>query len=210
MWDVVDHSFGQLDYEPGWVQSLQRRLARAMVDAMADYLRDREGEGFVLAGVEQGFQMRFGRAIVRGVIDRIEVTPENTLLVVDLKTGQHVTDAGVVDNPQMFAYQLALQSPELLVELGRADMAPADMEVADMAQAGAVLLFVKSGVGGKRYRLATQAPLDDAAKEAFLERLDKAVAIICAAEFAGAPRVFGSGGHSRHRWHFVGQVCGDV
>jgi len=210
MWEVVDHSFGQLDYEPGWVQSLQRRLARAMVDAMADYLRDREGEGFVLAGVEQGFQMRFGRAIVRGVIDRIEVTPENTLLVVDLKTGQHVTDAGVVDNPQMFAYQLALQSPELLVELGRADMAPADMEVADMAQAGAVLLFVKSGVGGKRYRLATQAPLDDAAKEAFLERLDKAVAIICAAEFAGAPRVFGSGGHSRHRWHFVGQVCGDV
>jgi RecB family exonuclease len=167
---------------------------------MADYLRDREGEGFVLAGVEQGFQMRFGRAIVRGVIDRIEVTPENTLLVVDLKTGQHVTDAGVVDNPQMFAYQLALQSPELLVELGRADM----------ASGGAVLLFVKSGVGGKRYRLATQAPLDDAAKEAFLERLDKAVAIICAAEFAGAPRVFGSGGHSRHRWHFVGQVCGDV
>lgn len=200
LWAVVDHSFAQLDYEPGWVEALHRRSARAMVEAMADYVRDREGEGFALAGVEQGFQMRFGRAVVRGMIDRIEVTPEQKLLVVDLKTGQHVTDAGVVDNPQMFAYQLALQSPELLAEMGRTDM----------ESAGAVLLFVKSGVGGKRYRLATQAALDDAGREAFIERLDKAVAIICAAEFAGEPRVFGNGGASRHRWHFVGQVCGDV
>jgi RecB family exonuclease len=200
LWAAVDHSFGQLDYEPGWVESLQRRSARAMVDAMADYVRDRESDGFTLAGVEQGFRMQFGRATVRGMIDRIEVTPEQKLLVVDLKTGQHVTDSGVVDNPQMFAYQLALQNPELLAEMGRADM----------ENAGAVLLFVKSGVGGKRYRLATQAPLDDTGREAFVERLDKAVAIICAAEFSGEPRVFGAGGHSKHRWHFVGQVCGDV
>lgn len=200
LWAVVDQSFGQLDYEPGWVSSVQRRSARAMVEAMADYVRDRQGEGFALAGVEQGFQMHFGRAIVRGMIDRIEVTPEQQLLVVDLKTGQHVTDAGVVDNPQMFAYQLALESPELRAQMG----------LAEIDNAGAVLLFVKSGVGGKRYRLATQAPLDDAGREAFVERLDKAVAIICAAEFAGEPRVFGAGGHSRHRWHFVGQVCGDV
>jgi superfamily I DNA/RNA helicase/RecB family exonuclease len=200
LWAAVDHSFGQLDYEPGWVESLQRRSARAMVEAMADYVRDRESDGFTLAGVEQGFRMQFGRATVRGMIDRIEVTPEQKLLVVDLKTGQHVTDSGVVDNPQMFAYQLALQNPELLAEMGRADM----------ENAGAVLLFVKSGVGGKRYRLATQAPLDDTGREAFVERLDKAVAIICAAEFSGEPRVFGAGGHSKHRWHFVGQVCGDV
>ena len=200
LWAVVDQSFGQLDYEPGWVLSVQRRSARAMVEAMADYVRDREGEGFALSGVEQGFQMHFGRAVVRGMIDRIEVTPDQKLLVVDLKTGQYVTDAGVVDNPQMFAYQLALQSPELRAQMG----------LADMENAGAVLLFVKSGVGGKRYRLATQAPLDDTGREAFVERLDKAVAVICAAEFAGEPRVFGAGGHSRHRWHFVGQVCGDV
>jgi superfamily I DNA/RNA helicase/RecB family exonuclease len=200
LWAVVDQSFGQLDYEPGWVLSVQRRSARVMVEAMADYVRDREGEGFALSGVEQGFQMHFGRAVVRGMIDRIEVTPDQKLLVVDLKTGQYVTDAGVVDNPQMFAYQLALQSPELRAQMG----------LADMENAGAVLLFVKSGVGGKRYRLATQAPLDDTGREAFVERLDKAVAVICAAEFAGEPRVFGAGGHSRHRWHFVGQVCGDV
>ena len=200
LWAVVEHSFGQLDYEPGWVESLQRRSARAMVEAMADYVRDRESDGFTLAGVEKGFQMQFGRAVVRGMIDRIEVTPDQKLLVVDLKTGQHVTDAGVVDNPQMFAYQLALQSPELLGDLGQSDT----------ESAGAVLLFVKSGVGGKSYRLATQAPLDDAGRAAFVERLDKAVALICAAEFTGEPRVFGNGGASRHRWHFVGQVCGDV
>lgn len=200
LWAVVEHSFGQLDYEPGWVDSVQRRAARAMVEAMADYVRDREAEGFALAGVEQGFQLQFGRALVRGVIDRVEVTPDQKLLVVDLKTGQHVTDAGVVDNPQMFAYQLALANPELVAALGRGDL----------EHAGAVLLFVKSGVGGKSYRLATQAPMDDAAREAFVERLDRAVAIICATEFAGGPRIFGSGGHSRHRWHFVGQVCGDV
>lgn len=202
LWAVVDHSFGQLEYESGWVEAVQRRVAKGMVEALADYLRDRAEQGFTLLGTEEGFQMRIGRAVVRGVIDRIELTPDNTVLVVDLKTGRHTTDAGVVDNPQMFAYQMALAEPELLARLGGSENTG--------TSAGAMLLFVKSGVGGKRYRCATQEPIGEEATAAFLQRAERAVSLVCAAEFGGGPRVFGAGGHSRHRWHFVGQVCGDV
>jgi superfamily I DNA/RNA helicase/RecB family exonuclease len=199
LWSVVDASFAQLDYDAGWVEAYQRRIARGMVEALADYLADRRLEGYETLGIEQRFDLRLGRAVVRGVIDRIELTPEKKLLVVDLKTGRHVTDSAVVDNPQMLTYQLALENEELLATLNRA---PTE-------SAGAVLLFVKSGVRGKAYRFATQEPVTDEARALFLERLETAVSLISAASFSGSPRLFGGSSHSKHRWHFVGQVCGD-
>jgi RecB family exonuclease len=199
LWEVVDTSFAQLNYDAGWVDSFHRRVARRMVEALADYIRDRGVQGFRVAGTEARFEVRSGRAVVRGVIDRVEVTPDNTLLVVDLKTGNYLTDSAVVDNPQMSSYQMALESPELLGELG----------LESMPSAGAVLLFVKSGLGGKSYRFATQEPLDSQAREKFFERLEHAVTLISASSFTGGPRIFGRNTHSRHRWHFVGQVCGD-
>jgi len=199
LWAVVEASFGQLDYDAGWVEAYQRRIARGMVDALASYISDRRTEGFVTLGTEQKFGLQVGRAAIRGVIDRIELTPDKKLLVVDVKTGRHVTDSAVVDNPQMMSYQLALENPELLAAI---NSGPTD-------SAGAALLFVKSGVRGKTYRFATQAPLNDEQKEHFLARLERAVSVISAAEFTGGPRLFGGRSHSNHRWHFVGQVCGD-
>jgi RecB family exonuclease len=199
LWSVVDASFAQLDYDAGWVEAYQRRIARGMVEALADYLADRRREGYETLGIEQRFELRVGRAVVRGVIDRIELTPEKKLLVVDLKTGRHVTDSAVIDNPQMLTYQLALENEELLVALNRV---PTE-------SAGAMLLFVKSGVRGKSYRFATQEPVSEEARAAFLERLEAAVSVMSAASFSGGPRLFGGSSHSRHRWHFVGQVCGD-
>lgn len=199
LWSVVEKSFSQLDYDAGWVEAYQRRIARGMVDALASYIDDRRIEGYTTVGVEQKFVLREGRALIRGVVDRIEVTPENKLVVVDLKTGRFVTDSAVADNPQMMSYQLAVEDPELLAAIGSA---PAE-------RAGAIVLFVKSGVRGKTYRYATQPPLTEADRELFVARLERAVSVISAAEFTGSPRLFGGKSHSRHRWHFVGQVCGD-
>lgn len=200
LWAVVDRSFSQLEYEAGWVEEYQRRIARGMVSALADYVSDREKAGFSVVAQEKRFQMRVGRAVMTGVIDRVEQTPEGSLLVVDLKTGRHKTDKEVIDNPQMLAYQAALEQEDFQ-EWATGSPKPS---------AGAVLLFVKSGVGGKRYRMATQEPLSVADREAFFARIEQAVGLINSAQFAGGPRTFGGGGPSRHRWHFVGQVCGDV
>jgi len=200
LWTVVDESFGQLEYEAGWVETYQKRIARGMVEALGDYVRDQNNEGFTVVASEQRFQMRFGNAVLSGIIDRIERGPDGALIVVDLKTGQHKTDGQVVDNPQMLAYQMALEDENSSL-VG---------DIENPISAGAVLVFVKSGVRGKRYRLATQEPLTPESREAFLDRIQQAARLINQAEFAGGPRLFGGSTSSQHRWHFVGQVCGDV
>ncbi len=201
LWKEVDERFSELEYEAGWIESYHRRVAKGMVEALADYLADRRREGYELLGSEQRFRITHGRAIVTGVIDRIERDDQGALMVVDLKTGNHSTDSQVTDNAQMLTYQLALETKELVESLG-VDKAPLG---------GAALLFVKSGVRGKSYRMALQEPLTHEAKAQLLERIDRAVELIAQVEFRGEPRSFGPvGTPSRHRWHFIGAVCGDV
>lgn len=50
-------------------------------------------------------------AVLRGTIDRVEVLSDGSVDIVDLKTGKHeaLNDAGVADNPQLGAYQLAFR-----------------------------------------------------------------------------------------------------
>lgn len=201
LWSEVDRRFGELEYDAGWVEHYERRLARGMVAALGDYTRDRLREGYEALGVETPFTIEHEGIVLRGVIDRLEKTPEGRVLVVDLKTGTPQTDAAVVDNPQMLAYQMALESPGIQQVLG--DTAP--------VSAGAILLFVKSGVRGKTYRLAAQEPLTAEKREAFLERVESAARLIAAHQFAGEPRAFGRPGTpARHRWHAIAQVCGDA
>jgi RecB family exonuclease len=118
----VDRRFGELEYDAGWVEHYERGLARGMVAALGDYTRDRLREGYEALGVETPFTIEHEGIVLRGVIDRLEKTPEGRVLVVDLKTGTPQTDAAVVDNPQMLAYQMALESPGIQQVLG--DTAP--------------------------------------------------------------------------------------
>jgi RecB family exonuclease len=201
IWDSVEARFGQLEYEAGWIEQYHRRIAKAMVEALADYLSDRATAGYSLVSSEQIFHLRHDRAVITGYIDRIERDAEGALIVVDLKTGNHSTDSQVVDNPQMLTYQLALETPELLDAL----------DTPGALSGGAALLFVKSGVRGKRYRMAVQAPIDEESRASLLERIERAVETISQAHFLGDPLSFGPvGTPSAHRWHFIGQVCGDV
>jgi len=200
MWAAVDGRFAELEYEAGWIEAHQRRLAKTMVEALAQYTRDRVVAGASVLASEARFEIRHDRVVMRGVIDRLERARGGNVLVVDLKTGQHVTDAAVVDNPQMLAYQLGLESAEMSEALGEGEL----------ISAGAVLVFVKSGVRGKAYRLASQEPLSETSRQKFLARVDTAAQIIAAAEFGGQPRSFGPPGTpGRHRWHVIAQVCGD-
>lgn len=200
LWQSVESRFAELDYEAGWIEAYQRRLARRMVEALADYLHDHQKEGWVVLASEQRFQLTHARATLTGYIDRIERTPDGQVMVVDLKTGSSRTESQVVDDPQLLAYQLALSSEELRQILGD-----------DAVSAGASLLFVKEGIRGKSYRLTTQPPVDEQGVADFLARVEHAATLMAAHEFTGGPLSFGAAGTpSRHRWHFVGEVCGDA
>ena len=201
MWSDVAKNFAQLEYEPGWIENYQRRLAQQMVNALADYTSDRLREGWSVVATEQKFRVVIGRAEMTGYIDRIESSPQGELLVVDLKTGNPKTDNAIADDPQLFAYQMGIASREIQDQLpnGQARIA------------GAGLLFVKKGVRGKTYRLSTQPPMDAQSSAAFASRIEEAAKMIASAEFSGEPMSFGAQGTpARHRWHFIAQVCGDV
>jgi len=79
------------------------------------------------------------------------------------------------------------------------------------ASGGAKLLFVKEGVGGRKYREGVQAPLDAEQLEAFRERVREASMLIAAAEFEGRLELpmFGVGDPSRLRAHRVRAVSSD-
>ena len=201
MWSDVAKNFAQLEFEPGWIENYQRRLAQQMVNALADYTSDRLREGWSVVATEQKFRVVIGRAEMTGYIDRIESSPQGELLVVDLKTGNPKTDNAIADDPQLFAYQMGIASREIQDQLpnGQARIA------------GAGLLFVKKGVRGKTYRLSTQPPMDAQSSAAFASRIEEAAKMIASAEFSGEPMSFGAQGTpARHRWHFIAQVCGDV
>jgi superfamily I DNA/RNA helicase/RecB family exonuclease len=126
--------FPELGLKPGWPATQTLRRAEEMVTRLAGYVAGRE----VLA-VEAPFEVEVGeRAVLRGVVDRVEAGAEpGTVEVVDLKTGK--TPPPVADMPehaQLAAYQLA-------VDAGGLDAVEGVGEGA--RSAGARLVYVGSG-----------------------------------------------------------------
>lgn len=134
------------------------------------------------------------RAVVSGVIDRIEVYPSGAgehdaargqkwdrmsdgqdgerVVVVDLKTGKYEpdTEANVREHAQLAAYQIAVQQ-------GLIEGAP------PAALTGARLVIVSKTVGKADYRVAHQHTLDDEARAAFLHRVSEAGRGMAASSF---------------------------
>jgi hypothetical protein len=115
-------------------------------------------------------------ALLSGSVDRVEVYPPGggeevpadaerpdaeRVVIVDLKTGRsedRVSDAKVVEDPQLAAYQLAL----LEGHVPGADRA---------ANAGARLLVLSKTLKNTQYRLARQEPMTPDVRTAFLQRI---------------------------------------
>ncbi|WP_233565690.1 UrvD/REP family ATP-dependent DNA helicase [Cellulomonas sp. PhB143] len=101
----LDRRFPELGTAPGWATTSARKSADRMIERLAGYVK---GAGEVLA-VEAPFELRVGRAVLKGVVDRIERAEDGQVLVSDLKTGASaVTRADAEVNPQLGAYQLAV------------------------------------------------------------------------------------------------------
>ena len=99
-------SWKLIDPETGWVSSSQMDRAIEMIHRFVLYHTSRTNK---IVGVEARFNVVVGRAQIRGSVDRLEVTADGELFVVDFKTGK--TMIGVPDaltNKQMQAYQLAI------------------------------------------------------------------------------------------------------
>ena len=93
IWQGVEQRWGELQFESPWLEEKERRRTRRLAEGLSEYLRDFDREGGVLLGSEGEFQLALGQALVSGKIDRVERTPDGTIVIVDLKTGKTVPSA---------------------------------------------------------------------------------------------------------------------
>ncbi|MFF1877561.1 ATP-dependent helicase [Leifsonia sp. NPDC058230] len=161
IWEGVERRWGELQFESPWLEEKERRRTRRLTEGLSEYLRDFDRAGGVLLGSEGQFQLELGQALVTGTIDRVERTPEGTIVIVDLKTGKTVPSAAkVAEHAQLGAYQLAL-------EHGAIERS----EDAQLPSGGAKLLFVSTGTRGKNYREVVQERQDDDGLQRLRERV---------------------------------------
>ena len=159
---------GALDYEADWVRDADARRAQLLIEHLVAYQRDLARHGGVTVGRELRFELGYGRAAVRGRIDRIERVDGDVAIVVDFKTGaeaNHQSDASVAEHAQLATYQLAL------LDGGLRD---ADGEAVDLAlrSGGAKLVILSKTTAKTDYVAPRQPPLDEHAAAAWRARIE--------------------------------------
>ena len=161
LYAAVEKRWGELYFESDWHSRVERTRARELTDRLSAYLDEFDRSGGRLLATEKNFELDLGQARLRGSIDRVESYPDGTAVIVDLKTGKRdpSTDDGVVDHPQLGAYQLAFAS-------GAIEGLPEGM-----LPGGAKLVIVSKGSRGKAYTEPRQAAFDAEQLEAFRERV---------------------------------------
>ncbi len=182
LWAEVEARWGELTFEAEWRDRAERTRARDLVRRLHLYLRRFEAAGGALIGAEPHFEVAIPLddseafehgAILSGYIDRVELTPEGTVVIMDLKTGKREpqTDLKVIDNPQLGAYQLAFESGAIPEAVGH-------------PSGGAKLLVLRPTAARSDYATPWQPPFDDERRELFLERIRSAVTVMRGTAFA--------------------------
>lgn len=166
LWRGVEARWGELVFESEWQSQLQKNEARKLTDRLASYLAHFERAGSTLLSAEGHFELAIGESesggtVLSGTIDRVEQLADGRAVIVDLKTGKSdpKTDDGVVDHPQLGAYQLAFHD-------GAIEGIPAGAELA-----GARLVIVSSGTTKKNYRDPTQQAFSPEELDSFRRRV---------------------------------------
>lgn len=190
LWAVVEARWSELDFEAAWRDRAEQLRARDLVRRLSLYLRRFQSAGGTLISAEPHFEVRIPLddeaaasrppeeavpahgIVVSGYIDRVELTAEGDVVIVDLKTGKSEpqTDAKVVDNPQLAAYQLALRHGAIPAAEG-------------LPAGGAKLLVLRPSAASKDYAEPRQVPMDDDTHAAFVARVRAAATVMRGATF---------------------------
>lgn len=164
----IEHALSGLSYDSDWEAEADRLRAEALAARLVAYQRELHAGGGETIGREVPFEVRIGRAVLAGRVDRVERTADGTAVIVDFKTGKesrYGSDASVAEHPQLAAYQVAL------VEGGSSD--GLGELTAALANGGARLVIL--GREPKRRSGAvdapSQPPLDEERLEGWRQRI---------------------------------------
>ena len=104
----IDQIWPALDVGTGWIARRERSRVEVMLNK---FMAWNSSNDRILVGAEVPFRFTFERAVIKGSIDRLEVTSDGGYFVVDLKTGATAISAkDGQTNAQLQLYQLALVS----------------------------------------------------------------------------------------------------
>lgn len=202
LWRAVEERWGELEFEARWIERAERARARDLVSRLSRYLRDAEAAGTRLVSAEPRFELEVPvegaalPAVISGTVDRVELTADGSVVIVDLKTGRNESTgaSAATGNPQLSAYQLAFEGGAI-------------PEVAGRPSAGAKLLVLKK-TRHAEYATPAQPPFDDATRGAFLTRIHDAVHVVGGREFLAPYEAHCRDDHTHGlcRIHTVGAV----
>lgn len=181
LWREVEARWGELTFEAQWRDRAERARARELIRRLHSYLRTFAADGGRLIGAEPHFEVAVPLAdaeafdhgaILSGYIDRVELSAQGSVVIVDLKTGKREpqTDAKVLDNPQLGAYQLAFESGAIPAAAG-------------LPAGGAKLLVLRPTATRVDYATPWQPPFDEEQRAAFLSRIRTAVDVMRGTSF---------------------------
>jgi superfamily I DNA/RNA helicase/RecB family exonuclease len=160
----IDRLWPSLDVGFGWSARRERSRVETMLEKFMDWHR---ANSRTLVGTEAPFEFTLERALIRGSIDRLEITSEGAFVVVDLKSGS--TPLSVKDG----ATTAQLQLYQLAVVNGSVQNAGLDA-----ASAGAELLYV--GNTAKKATIRSQPAIDS---EQVINRVKETADGMAAGEF---------------------------
>ncbi|MBD9698343.1 ATP-dependent helicase [Flavimobilis sp. GY10621] len=169
----LERRWPELGLRPGWPETVARTRARTMIDRLAQHMA---ASGEVLA-TEARFAAEIGRADLVGSVDRLVRQPDGSIVVEDLKTGAagNAKDAEV--NPQLGAYQVALEAGAF-----------ADVPGVGEAPVSGGARLVHVGGTSKGPSLREQPPLADAEDPGWARELVEGAATAMAAATFTATR----------------------
>ena len=108
---MLQSRWSELRFDADWIEQQTSRKARRALFNMLEYLQKFEVQSASVIGREVEFEFDIGKARLRGKVDRIELRPDGSIRIVDLKTSSRVpADREVRQNPQLGSYQLAFEA----------------------------------------------------------------------------------------------------
>jgi superfamily I DNA/RNA helicase len=102
-WPLIDDS-------QGWINKASLARAKKMLERFSVFhSKSLADNNRTVAGVEKSFEIKVGRALIRGNVDRIEVDSEGRHFIIDFKTGKkEITGDDAQSNLQLACYQLGV------------------------------------------------------------------------------------------------------
>ena len=111
MWQTIESKWHMLDFESDWLEQSEKRRAARMLSKIADYLGNVQFRDGFLVQTEAKFDIDYRGVRLRGTADRVEIFPDGTVRIADLKTSRKkLSGPEVAKHPQLALYQVAAQN----------------------------------------------------------------------------------------------------